>query len=230
MMKKTIMICGLLLCVTLTSCSVSEQSTATPTPITPTTTAEPETPATPPGAVLSWQDAYAEFLRKNIPVSGVDFDELADGSDEQARFGAFSAGGYPVTPFFYLYDIDKDEIPELIYIDAATGYDGDVYVYENNSISKMGSIKFYPFGGFGIPLDKTEGLYSDVGYKGNYGEIYLYTMNNGALTEQMALEYNNQSEQSPSQPGEHYSFDDFALIDYYEVTETNITEVIYGGA
>lgn len=184
-------------------------------------------PTPSPMAVQTWQDAYTGFLRENIPVSEVDSDEFADGSEEQMRFGAFSAGGYPVVPFFYLYDINNDGIPVLIHIDAANGYDGDVYAYKDDSISKVGSIKFYPFGGLGVPLDKTEGLYSDVGYKGHYGEIYLYTMDSGVLTEQMVLEYNNQPELSPHHPGSPYSFDNFTPLDYYEVTETNIVKAIY---
>ena len=174
-----------------------------------------------------WQTAYAEFLREHIPAYDVDFDASAIDLDAEARFGAFSAGGYPIDPFFYKYDIDKDGVSELIYIDAASGYDGDVYTYENNSISKVGNISFYPFGGLGVPLDKTEGLYSDVGYKGHYGEIYYFTMNDGALDGQMVLEYNNQSELSPQKPGLPHSFDNFTWLDYYELTEANITKVIY---
>jgi len=176
----------------------------------------------------AWQDAYAEFLRENISTSEIDFDAFVDDSDEDARFGAFKAGGYPVAPFFYLYDIDSNGTPEMIYIDAAKGYEGDVYAYKNDSISKIGNIEFYPFGGFYILNDKTEGLYSDVGYKGHYGEIYFYSMDSDVLTIQTVIEYNNQPELSPSQPELPYTFDNFTQLDYYEITEANITEVIYG--
>ena len=170
----------------------------------------------------AWQSAYAEFLKQNVRTEEVDFDTLVEGSDAQARYMAFSAGGYPITPFYYLYDIDKDEVPELICIDAAKGFEGDVYSYIDNSVIEIGSIRFYPFGGLGMPLDQTGGLYSDVGYKGHYGEIYFYTMNSGVLTGQMVLEYNNQPELSVNQPGLPYSFSDFSRLDYYEVTEANL--------
>jgi hypothetical protein len=182
-----------------------------------------------PIVVSSWQDTYARFLRENIQKNKVNVGSLADGSVEQERFSSFLAGGYPVTPFFYLYDIDKDGIPELICVNAVNGDDADLYSYKNKSISKLGSVKFYPFGGLGILADKTEGLYSDIGYKEKHGEIYVYTINCGILTEKKFLEYNNQSELSPSQNSLSYSFDNFDMLDYYETTEANITKVIYGG-
>ncbi len=194
----------------------------------PTLTDSP-VPVSSPTALLAWQDAYAEFLRENIPISEVDLDALAEASDEEVRFGAFLAGGYPIKPLFYLYDIDNDGIPELIYIDAETSYDADVYSYQNNSISKIGSIKFSPFGGLGAPTDKGEGLYSDIGYKRHSGEIYFYDLNSGVLSGQMVLEFNNQPEISMSEPGLPYSFDNFAWLDYHEVAEETIEKVIYGG-
>lgn len=197
-----------------------------------TTSITTETPiileSSPMESLQAWQEVYAEFLRENIPVCEVDFDAFVDGSDEGACFGAFMAGGYPVTPFFYLYDLDNDGTPEMIYIDVANGVNGEVYTYKNDSISKVGSIGFYPFGGLGVPLDKTEGLYSDVGYKRHYGKIYFYFIDTGVLTEQMVLEYNNGPEISSEHPGLPYSFDNFAPLAYYEVSEENIINVIYG--
>lgn len=215
----------------LSSCMSKKQLMASvDVPPSPTTTQSVAVDQTPSPIVASvWQDTYARFLRENIQKNKVDVDSLADGSDKQVRFYSFIAGGYPVTPFFYLYDIDKDGIPELIYVNAANGGDADIYSYKNKSISKLGSIKFYPFGGLGILADKTKGLYSDIGYKEQYGEIYVYTINSGVLTEKKFLEYNNQPELSPSQHSLPYSFDNFDMLDYYETTESNITKVIYGG-
>lgn len=184
-------------------------------------------PTSSPAAVLTWQDAYAEFLREYIPATEVNFDTFDEGSEEQIRYGAFLAGGYPVYPFFYLYDMDKDGIPELILIDVTSVFDGDVYAYKDGSIFRAGGIAFYTFGGLGIPLDESEGLYSDIGYKGHYGEIYFYALDDGVLTGEMVLEYNK--EHSPYHRGWPDDFEGFTWIDYCEVTEANIIEVIYGG-
>jgi len=172
--------------------------------------------------VQTWQETYIAFLNDRIRNSEVDFDVLADGSGEQMWIHAFIAAGYPVTPFFYIYDIDDDGVPELIYVDATIGCFGEIYAYNNNSIEKIGSIKFYPFGGFGTPLDKKEGLYSNVGYKGHNGELYFYCIENGVLREEMVLQYNNQSDVSTQQPGLPYLFDNFTYVNYYELTEENI--------
>lgn len=176
--------------------------------------------------VQTWQDAYAEFLRENIPTSKIDRDSLIEGSDEEVRFGEFMAGGYPTVPFFYIYDIDKNGTPELICIDFTQDYCGDVFTFIDNSITKLGSIEFYPFGSLGIPLDKQNGLYSDVGYKGHYGEVLYYTIDNVTIVSQLALEYNNQPDVSPDKTGVSYDFDNFDRLDFYEVTESNILQLI----
>ena len=190
--------------------------------LSPTVPAAAATPA-----AQSWQDAYTAFLRENIPAGEIDFDALAQGSDEQERYGAFLAGGYPAYPFFYLYDMDKDGTPELICMRPAADYNGDVYTFTGNAISKLGNIKFYPFGGIGIHLDRGNGLYSDTGYKGQYGEVYDYTIENGSLKSQLVLEYNNEPEKS-DHPGNPYDLNNFKPLDYYEVTEANIAKVILG--
>ena len=169
-------------------------------------------------AEQSWKEAYATYLRENIPTGEIDIDLLDLGSEEQMRYSAFLAAGLPVDPFFYLYDMDNNGTPELICIRPAFDYDGDVYTFKDNAITKLGNIKFYPFGSIGIPLDKENGLYSDVGYKGHYGEVYYYTIENDALKSQLALEYNNQPEISDNS-GDPYAFHNFGSLDYYEVTE-----------
>jgi hypothetical protein len=171
------------------------------------------------------QDVYAEFLRENIRTDRIDIDAFPEGSEEHARLGAFMAGGYPTVPFFYIHDIDKNGTPELILIDPIHDYNGDVYTFKENSIAKLGSIKFYPFGDLGNPLDKQNGLYSDVGYKGHYGEVLYYTIENGIIVSKLALEYNNQPDVSPDRAGALYSYDNFDRLDYYEVTEKNIEAI-----
>jgi len=173
----------------------------------------------------TWQDVYAEFLRENIPTGEIDIDSLDEGSEEESRLSAFMAAGYPIVPFFYVYDIDNNGTPELVFIDPTYDYDGDVYTFIDNSIVKLGSIEFYPFGSLGIPLDKQIGLYSDVGYKGYYGEILYYTIENGTIVSQLALAYNNQPDVNPERTGTLYDHDNFDLLDYYEVTEENISKV-----
>ena len=180
-----------------------------------------------------WQIAYMEFIRGHIPVNKVDTVDYVYRAEEVALIGAFLAAGYPIDPFFYLYDIDKNGIPEIIYIDAANKFDGDVdvYTYADNLVIKVGSIEFYPFGGLGMPLNRTDGIYSDIGYKGQNGGVYLYTMDNGILTGKLVFEYNNQSEGSQQKPGLCMAFNkscDFAWLDYYEVTESNIQKLIFG--
>ena len=178
---------------------------------------------------LQWQDAYAEYLRENIPTSVIDIDALPEGSAEQSQLSAFMAGGYLIAPFFYIYDIDNNETPELIFVDPTHDYDADVYTFIDNSIVKLGSIEFYPFGGFSIPLDKQNGLYSDVGYKGHYEEVLYYTIENGTISSQLALKYNNQPDVSPEKAVTFYDFNNFDLLDFYEVTEANILKMILSG-
>ena len=183
-------------------------------------------PATNTPAVQTWQEAYTEFLREHIQTDGIDIDALPEGSEEQTRLGAFMAGGYPAGPFFYIHDIDKNGTPELVFIDPVHDYDGDVYTFTENSITKLGSVRIYPFGGLGIPLDKQNGLYSDVGYKGNYGEVLYYTIENGTIVSQLALEYNNQPDASPDYAGGFYDHDNFDQLDFYEVTEDAVIQVL----
>ena len=136
------------------------------------------------------------------------------------------AGGYLTAPFFYIYDIDKNGTPELAFINPTYDYNADVYTFTDNSIVKLGSIEFYPFGGLGIPLDKKNGLYSDVGYKGHYGKVLYYTIEDGSIVSLLALEYNNQPDVSPDKAGPFYDFNNFDPLSFYEVTEANILEII----
>jgi len=218
----------LLNCVFLSACQGSDSSLSPGDHSYPNTTSSPLPTANAP-AVQTWQDAYAEFLRGNIPTSEIDIDALPEGSEEQARLSAFMAGGYLIAPFFYIYDIDKNETPELVFIDPTYSYDAVVYTFKDNSIVKLGNIEFYPFGGLGIPLGKQKGLYSDVGYKGHYGEVLYYTIENGTIVSQLALVYNNQPDVSPEKAGTLYDFNNFDLLDFYEVTEANILEIILSG-
>jgi len=180
-------------------------------------------------AVQTWQDVYADYLTDRIPTSEIDIDALPEGSEEKARFDAFIAGEYPIVPFFYLYDIDKNGTPELIYIDFTYDFYGDVFTVIDDSIVKLGIIEFYPFGNLGVPIDKQIGLYSDVGYKGHYGEVLYYTIENGAIVRQVALQYNNQPDVSPEHAGAFYDFHNYERLDYYEVTEANVSNVILDG-
>jgi len=99
------------------------------------TTAEIAT-QTPSSSKQAWQNAYAEFLKEHTPTFEVYYDAtaLSEGDDKQLLFGAFSAAGYPLTPFFYLYDIDNDGEPELILTDAANKPICCLYTYKNNSV------------------------------------------------------------------------------------------------
>ncbi len=213
-----------LVCVFLSSCQEPVSSTSPGDHTYPNTATSPPSTANAP-TVQTWQDIYAEFLREKIPTGEIDIDSLAEGSEEKARLGAFMSGGYPIVPFFYIHDIDKNGIPELVFIDPTYDYCGDVYTYKNNSVIKLGSIEFYPFGSVGIPLDRPDGLYSDIGYKGQYGSIIFYSIKDGVLKNQFVLEYNNEPESSDHE-GDAYDYRNFGHLDYYEVTETNISKVI----
>jgi hypothetical protein len=69
-------------------------------------------------------------------------------------------------------------------------------------------------------------LYSDVGYKGNYGEVLYYTIENGTIVSQLALEYNNQPDTSPDHAGVFYDHDNLGQLDFYEVTEDAVIQVL----
>jgi len=114
----------------------------------------------------------------------------------------------------------------LIYVDYTYDFSGDLLAFWNNLAVKLGSIEFYPFGRLGKPLDKQNGLYSDVGYKGHYGEVLYYTIEDGTVASELAIEYNNQPNVSPKKPGTNYDFGNFGELDYFRASELNISQVI----
>ena len=165
----------------------SHPPSPSPVSLSPTPTAQ---------AAEAWQGAYAEFLQ------GVE-------TYNYAVREYIVPGGYNIPPVFYLHDIDKDGIPELILIidDGDWGSSScDVFTYTNNTVLKIGSIKWDWFGGIGEPVNSTEGLLSDASYKGHYGSLYCYTIQNGALFEQLICEY--QFRPRPGEKGYVYIYDD----------------------
>ena len=195
----------------------------------------------PPGAqaVETWQEAYAEFLR------GVDTYYIRD---------YIVPGSYDIPPLFCLYDIDKNGIPELILISDNGNWEDvscDVFTYGNTAAQHTGSIKFELFGEIGAPDNTTEGLYSDNSYKGHYGKLYFYTIEDGVFIERLICEYNFRP--PIDENGYIYIYDDNGMIsnviegevgyveasfetlglpcgpmfDFYRITEENIEKVIY---
>jgi hypothetical protein len=127
-----------------------------------------------------WRDAYADFLRNVETYSYAVRSEIIPGS-------------YNTPPLFCLYDIDKNQIPEIILITDDGNWENEkceVFTYDNSDVKLLGEVKFNWFGNVSSPLNRAEGLFSDNGYKGQNGEIYYYTIKNGALVEQLVCEYN----------------------------------------
>ena len=157
---------------------------------------------------------------------------------------------------FYLYDIDKDGIPELIIISDDGKWENsscDVFAYSNNAARHIGSLNWDWFGLIGAPNDITVGLYSDDSYKGHYGSLYYYNIQNGVLFEQLICEYHFQpnagregyiriygedgSIQSIVEDSDtEYAEDstkartlfNWTWFDFYSITEKNISDVIIG--
>jgi hypothetical protein len=125
-----------------------------------------------------WKDAYSEFLR------GVET------YDYRTR-DYIVPGNFDIPPVFCIYDIDQDKMPELILVSD----DGDwepyfeVFTYAKNTVNKVGSIKCDWFGQIGSPDNNSGGLFSEDSYKGHYGKLYHYTIQDGVLVERLVTEW-----------------------------------------
>jgi hypothetical protein len=128
-----------------------------------------------------WKEAYAEFLR-GVETYGYEFR------------GSTIPGSYPLSPVFYLYDIDKDGIPELLLLTDDGAFNDErmeVYTFRDGEVKLLGELEFYQFGAiFGSADPAENALYSDVSYKGHYGDVYRYTITDGELHGRLAYIYN----------------------------------------
>jgi|GEM_PF-6527414 len=127
----------------------------------------------------AWQHAYAELLRS------------VDTYDYAVR-DYFVDGSHGIPPIFYLHDIDVNGIPELIFISDDGNWENascEVFSYTEDRVVKLGSIKWDFFGTIGWFDNNLPGLISNDSYKGHYGEIYYYTIQNGILDEQLMCKY-----------------------------------------
>ena len=145
--------------------------------------------------IEDWQDAYAEYLR-TVETYGYYPREY------------IMSGNYDVPPVFSLFDIDKNGIPELILI-SDNGC--EVFSYIDGAVKSIGCMAFDWFGAIGVPDNITEGLFSDDSYKGHYGLLYYYTIEDDVLVERLCCEYNYRPAPGESNYTCIYPFDDNAL-------------------
>jgi hypothetical protein len=187
-----------------------------------------------------WKDAYAEFLRGVETYGYRSRDYIVPGN-------------FDIPPVFCIYDIDQDKMPELILV----GDDGDwkpyfdVFTYAKNTVNKVGSIKCDWFGQIGSPDNNSGGLFSEDSYKGHYGKLYHYTIQDGVLVERLVTEwqfrpglgenayayiYNSDGSIMKSIEGDVAYVEDslyeykqikFTAFDFYQITDMNIKDVIF---
>jgi len=187
-----------------------------------------------------WQNAYSKFLKGVETYNYIDREFIIPGS-------------YNIPPVFYLYDIDKNGIPELILITDDGNWENsscDIFTYTSNAVIKIGNIKWNWFGSIGAS-DNADGLFSDDSYKGHYGHLYRYTINNDTLVEQLICEYqfrphpdekgyiaiyddngdmqsfieDDENEYAANSPEAHELIHELQF-DFFQITEENIEEVI----
>jgi len=114
-------------------------------------------------------------------------------------------GNYDKLPVFCLYDIDNNEIPEIILIYDDGNWENvncDVLSFMNDKIINLGRIKINIFGNIGAPINIDEGLFCDDTYKGHYGALYYYTIENNKLKEKIYSLYDYSASLNIE---EHYS-------------------------
>ena len=126
-------------------------------------------------AAEPWQTVYADLLRK----------ELADGRWGPERFQDSIIG------HFYIFDIDKNGIPELIitpeYDDDAL-MPGEVFAFRDNHVQKIGEmylslIESTATGGWSsvyIPDDDTKGIYVAHIHRDDAWQFF-YTLRDGVI-------------------------------------------------
>jgi hypothetical protein len=185
----------------------------------------------------AWQAAYSELLICVETYNYVEREYVVPGS-------------YSTPPIFCLYDIDKSGVPELVLISDDGNWDNpscEVFSYIDGTAKKIGSMNWNLFGSIEAPDFRTEGLYSDDGYKGHYGSLYHYTIQNGILTERLICEYNFQPSNGKKAyvyeydetgsvhdltgnvyAGEQEAYAVFSmkLLDFYQITDENTIEAI----
>ena len=193
-------------------------------------------------SIKTWKTAYSDFLL-GVETNNYIEREYIVPSD------------YDIPPAFYLYDIDKDGIPELILITDDGDWENaccEVFTYINDDVQKLGNMKFDWFGSFGVSGNLMTGLYCDDGYKGHYGNLYHYTIQNGVLTEKIVWEYNfrpgigekgyiyiydddgviqriiedNETDYAENSSVVEEMFDGYSFFKFYQITKDNISEMI----
>lgn len=168
-------------------------------------TLQKESPELESPEAKTWQEAYESFLREVETYDYKNRDYIIPGS-------------YDTPPLFYLYDIDKNGTPELILISDNGEWDDitcEVFTF-NKSFKKLGNMKFNFFGQVGAPNHFSEGLFSDISYKGHDVELYYYTIKNDILAEQL---FDTESVEGSMQI-------EYTCFDFYPITEENIRQVI----
>jgi hypothetical protein len=162
-------------------------------------------------------------------------------------------GNFDIPPVFCIYDIDHDKMPELILVSDDGDWEPyfDVFTYTNNTVNKVGSIKCDWFGQIGSPDNISSGLFSADSYKGHYGKLYHYTIQDGVLVERLVCEWHLRPGPNENAYAYIYNIDGsilssiegdvsyveksyyeykqirYTAFDFYKITEKNIKEVLY---
>jgi len=162
---------------------------------------------------IQWMDAYADFLRGVETYGYLQRDDIVPGS-------------FDIPPVFCLYDIDQDGIPELILLTDDSNWENaccDIFTYSKNIVQQIGSVKWDWFGKIGAADPIRKGLFSDDGYKGHYGSLYYYTIQDGILVEQLVCEY--QFRPKPGEKGYIRIYDDCGnIVSFHEDDEFGYAE------
>lgn len=165
----------------------------------------------------TWQDAYTELLRETTSKE------------------------------FFLCDIDQDELPELLIGGPSTDTDKyanyDVYIFKEDTIECIGSVGTLSWSF--LWLDSNKGILG-YDYGAGSGGMHRYYIDNGALynegevngyyydSEGDCIEWFRNSDGvktivTEKTEDEYQSiYSRYIKLECYDITEVNITKVIYG--